>query len=209
MGGAHLHAITNDGKFPIFKHENTTLEVKSVDASGHKHLRFNATVITPKQKGDLTGAGGNCNYGATGTYGVEIVIKKDVDGKIICTSLVGTSGKIAIPGFVNIALKAVNFFGSLFSKTLPWDDVSSYNTGSAEQKMHVELAFEQDGTLTLKTVIDPAVLTLEGAAKIMLGVSNGLGIACPAILEGRVDLQLDKKHRKEVGEHKLPNSFVR
>lgn len=225
-GMPHLSSvmITTDRKFPEFHHTDSTLKVLNIINQNQKRLRLKATVLPTKTHPDAPG--GNCDYGVTGTYEVDMVLKKNPNGKIICTSVEGVSGKIKFPmgvlpalhagsavtGVVSSAAAVVaTSVGSLFwrsttvtvqqqsvpAPSVDWDDVRSYNTGSKEQDLQVDLTVGQDRTLEFKTYIDPNKLKLEGNAGRMLTAITACRLAFPAVLEATVQMPRKEKSYRE------------
>lgn len=190
MVGASL--VTKDKLPPVFHHEACTLRVTGIDDKG-KHIHVKATRKDLKDE--------NCDYGIVGPYELEMTLKKDATGQVICTSLKGLSGRLAIPGIILKPLELASYLKSWTpwgsSSTTAWDDIVSYNTGTKAQKLPVSIIPNQDGTFQLKATVDPNLLELEGATATMLAVSKKADIACPAFLEGNVDLKLDKRHRRD------------
>lgn len=191
MVGAGL--VTKDKLPPVFHHEACSLRVAGADDKG-KHIHVKATRKDIKDE--------NCDYGVVGLYELEMTLKKDATGQVVCTSLKGLTGKLAIPGIILTSLQAISYAKSWLTWSASgtaWDDVVSYNTGTKEQILPVSIIPNKDGTFQLRATIDPNLLALEGATATMLAVSKKVGIACPALLEGSVDLKLDKQHRRDGG----------
>lgn len=162
------------GQDPVWKHSACTLKVLDQDEKKcTKRIQLDATVA----------AGNNITVGLADNYSVELTLKKDVTGKITCTSAKGVAGKLAFPsGFLpalnassavaNVGSALVSGVSSIFSRwgsapaaqatpaaaapVLGWNDVAAYGTPTnIEQNIKVILQPKGNGNFELLVNINP------------------------------------------------------